>query len=290
MNRRLLRLILALYPRDWRQRYGTEVADLAQDLVADGERTPWRSALDLLAGAAKTRARAVTAAPTATIAGAVIAVSAAGLVLVGYRHGNRGGSEKPYFDTSPAGWLLLVVVFAWLMIEFVQFLRVQEHPRTGVTRSPATALRPLSIVALVIANAWLYTAPLIAHAATISPGAVAFGIGLALLIAGLTLRVWSFHALGGYFTYSVQVSPDQHVVESGPYRLIRHPSYAGGLLAYLGIGLMSANWVGVAAMVLLPLVFTVWRIRIEETALLTTITDRYQVYAADHKRLIPAVW
>ena len=49
MNRRLARLLLMLYPRPWRERYGTEVVRLTQDLIVTGETTPARGALNTLA-------------------------------------------------------------------------------------------------------------------------------------------------------------------------------------------------------------------------------------------------
>jgi len=80
------------------------------------------------------------------------------------------------------------------------------------------------------------------------------------------------------------------VITSGPYRLLRHPSYTGILLVSAGLGVAGANWVGVAGLVLLPLALTIWRIHIEETALLATLGDRYRSYAVHHKRLVPAIW
>ena len=108
------------------------------------------------------------------------------------------------------------------------------------------------------------------------------------MLAGIALRGWSFKALGEYFTRTAMVSPDQPVVTAGPYRLLRHPSYAGVLLACTGIGLASANWVGLAGLALLPLALILWRIHIEENALLTTLGDRYRAYAGHHKRLVPS--
>jgi protein-S-isoprenylcysteine O-methyltransferase Ste14 len=80
------------------------------------------------------------------------------------------------------------------------------------------------------------------------------------------------------------------VVAKGPYRVLRHPSYTGLLLALAGVGLASANWVGLAGMALLPLTAILWRIHVEEGALMTTLGDRYRCYAAQHKRLVPLVW
>jgi len=80
------------------------------------------------------------------------------------------------------------------------------------------------------------------------------------------------------------------VVANGPYRLLRHPSYTGILLACIGAGLTSANWAGLAAMALLPLSVILWRIHIEENALMTTLGDRYRAYASKHQRLVPLIW
>ena len=80
------------------------------------------------------------------------------------------------------------------------------------------------------------------------------------------------------------------MVTAGPYRVLRHPSYTGLLLAFTGVGLASANWVGLAAMAVLPLTAILWRIRAEERALTATLGDRYGGYAAQHKRLVPLVW
>ncbi|MGH3187285.1 MAG: methyltransferase family protein [Streptosporangiaceae bacterium] len=81
-------------------------------------------------------------------------------------------------------------------------------------------------------------------------GPAAFAAGMVILVAGAVLRGWSFYPLGRYFTAVIKVSPDQPVIASGPYRLLRHPSYAGGLLAEVGIAVTSANWASVAAFAL----------------------------------------
>ncbi len=188
--------------------------------------------------------------------------------------------------------LLLIVVMGWLLVEFVEFLRVQESQegREGATKTSTAGWWPAAVACGIAANVWLYLAPPIIPAATIRPGAAAFAAGMVIFVAGLALRGWSFKSLGRYFTFAIVVSPDQPVIANGPYRILRHPAYAGGLLIYSGIGAMSANWVGLAAMTLLPLAVIVWRIHIEENALLKVLDDRYRRYASHHKRLVPLIW
>ncbi len=77
----------------------------------------------------------------------------------------------------------------------------------------------------------------VAAAATVRPAAAAEWIGLVLFWFGISLRLWSFHTLGRYFTFTVQTSSDQPVIASGPYKLIRHPGYAGLLLVVMAVGL-----------------------------------------------------
>ena len=197
---------------------------------------------------------------------------------------------KPYFDTSHiAGVLVMIVVLAWGAMEASEFSQGLEA-RKGATKIGGATSRIVFFGCLIAASVFLYLAPRLVPAAAIRPGAVAFAAGMVILVAGLVLRGWSFKALGEYFTFTVMVSPDQPVVTAGPYRLLRHPSYTGLLLACTGVGLASANGAGLAAMALLPLAVILWRIHIEENALLTTLGDRYRGYASQHKRLVPLIW
>jgi protein-S-isoprenylcysteine O-methyltransferase Ste14 len=194
---------------------------------------------------------------------------------------------KPYFETSDlAGVLLLIVTMGWGAMELAH----ASNTRNGATRAGGGGRRLAVVPVVLAASVTLYLAPRIVPAAAIRPGAAVFAAGMAGLLGGLVLRGWSIKTLGGYFTGRVMVSSDQPVITAGPYRLLRHPSYTGLLLACAGLGLTSANWVAVAAMVLLPAAAVLWRIHAEENALLATLGDRYRAYAAQHKRLVPLVW
>ena len=194
---------------------------------------------------------------------------------------------KPYFETSHvAGVLLLIVTMGWGTMELAK----ASSTREGAARVGGGGRRVVVLPVMIAATAMLYLAPGIAPAAAIRPGAAAFAVGLVILVAGLVLRGWSIMTLGYYFTGRVMVSADQPVITAGPYRVLRHPSYTGFLLACAGVGLAAANWVALAVMVLLPLAVFFWRIHSEETALLATLGDRYRAYAAQHKRLVPLVW
>jgi protein-S-isoprenylcysteine O-methyltransferase Ste14 len=126
--------------------------------------------------------------------------------------------------------------------------------------------------------------------AVIGSGGSLFALGVAIAWLGLLLRWWSFVSLGKYFTVVVKTSEDQPVVERGPYRALRHPSYTGLLLAFAGGGLTLGNWVSTMGAVGLVLIALVFRLRIEERALSAAPGNRYREFAAGRARLIPYVW
>jgi protein-S-isoprenylcysteine O-methyltransferase Ste14 len=117
-----------------------------------------------------------------------------------------------------------------------------------------------------------------------------FVAGIVLMVLGTALRAWSVVILGRNFTVYVQVRDEQPVVDTGPYRLLRHPSYTGLLVVCLGIGLALGNWLALVAVVVVPTIAILLRIRVEERALLAGIGEPYRRFAATRKRLIPWVW
>ena len=121
-------------------------------------------------------------------------------------------------------------------------------------------------------------------------GGFAFGVGAVAGWVGAVLRWWCFVTLGKYFTVVLATGADQPVVDRGPYRVLRHPSYTALLLVLAGVGLMVGNWLSVTGAVVLVLIALLHRIRVEERALTAALGDRYRAFAAGRARLIPYVW
>jgi protein-S-isoprenylcysteine O-methyltransferase Ste14 len=116
-----------------------------------------------------------------------------------------------------------------------------------------------------------------------------FWLGMLLIYAGIALRFYAITLLGTFFTTTVAVSPEQTVIEAGPYRLIRHPSYTGLLVILLGIGLSLTNWSSLIVIIGCALIGFRYRIRVEEEVLQEQLGHRYQEYMRRTKRLIPFV-
>ena len=110
-----------------------------------------------------------------------------------------------------------------------------------------------------------------------------------LLVLGSLLRRYCWRTLGEYFTGDVQARAGQPVIRTGPYRLVRHPSYSAGIVMYAGIGLALCNWLSIAVLIITATVTYSYRISVEERALLDTIGEPYRIYMQGRKRLIPYI-
>ncbi len=117
-----------------------------------------------------------------------------------------------------------------------------------------------------------------------------FVMGLVLMALGIFVRQWSILTLGRFFTGDVRVSAQQPVIDSGPYRWVRHPSYSGLIIFFIGFALALTNFISLAILAIVPTIGLLARIHFEERALVASLGEPYRRYAATHKRLIPRVW
>ena len=111
--------------------------------------------------------------------------------------------------------------------------------------------------------------------------------GLVVMAFGLALRVFSILWLGPMFTRLVQILPGHHLVTSGPYRFVRHPSYSGLLLFFTGVGIALGDWLSVLIMAVVPALGVLYRIRVEEKALIEAFGEEYQAYKGKVGGLLP---
>ncbi len=113
---------------------------------------------------------------------------------------------------------------------------------------------------------------------------------LGLFAAGLILRWWAIVTLGRFFTVDVTIEKDHQLVEHGPFRWVRHPSYTGVLLAFVGFALTLRNWVAILVVLVPIFIAFLRRMRVEEEALSRALGDKYRDYIRRTKRLVPGVY
>jgi protein-S-isoprenylcysteine O-methyltransferase Ste14 len=185
-----------------------------------------------------------------------------------------------------AATLFEVLLIVWGFGEFVVIVRNRGGARAS--DDPTYWLLGLSLF-LGFAGAFGF-ANLRATDITRTGNAWPVAAGLTLIVIGVGLRGWAILTLGRFFTHAIAVEEGQRVVQNGPYRLLRHPSYTGALVTLAGIGLALDNWLSLASIVLLPLFGFIVRIRREEQALTSRLGDAYTAYSARTRRLVPGLW
>ncbi|MHB8719012.1 MAG: methyltransferase family protein [Candidatus Dormibacteria bacterium] len=181
-------------------------------------------------------------------------------------------------------------VGAWVLLEASLMLRdvAGGFDRRRAADHNSGPILVVSIAIGIAVDVALSGAPAGQPALLRDGGLVAAGI--ACMWAGLLLRLWAVLTLGRFFRLVVLVQEGHHVVDRGPYRLLRHPSYAGTMLTLLGLGLALRSWPGCAAAVLIPLIGYAPRIIVEERALRESLGDAYVRYARRTRRLVPFLW
>jgi len=117
-----------------------------------------------------------------------------------------------------------------------------------------------------------------------------FFTGLVVLVGGMMFRWYAILVLGRFFTFDVAISAGQTVIETGPYRWIRHPSYLGSLVGYVGVGMTLGNWVALLVPAVCMMAAYSYRIPVEERALVAGLGQAYEEYRERTWRLVPFVY
>ena len=190
------------------------------------------------------------------------------------------------FSARPIFALIFWGAFAsWVLPEVIAW-RVKRSPDSSNTRDQGSL--KLIVVLWWIGIAIDFLLSLLLPQTAISwKRASFFFVGIGLMLSGIALRWYSVTILGKSFTSDVAIHSDQVLVEAGPYRYIRHPSYTGALLSLLGFGLSLGNWAGVAASLSCLGFAYAYRIPIEESALASAFGDTYRHYLKRTWRLVP---
>jgi protein-S-isoprenylcysteine O-methyltransferase Ste14 len=185
---------------------------------------------------------------------------------------------------------ILTVIFwvacaAWILPEVVAW-RVKRSGDSSQARDHGSLNLIVILWWVGIAMAVLMSS-LLPQAAISWKRTSVFLVGICFVLMGVTLRWYSAAVLGKYFTFDVAIQGGQTLIEVGPYRYVRHPSYSGALLSLLGFGLALGNWAGLAAALSCLGFAYFYRIPIEEQALSSALGDVYKQYMNRTWRLVP---
>ena len=111
-----------------------------------------------------------------------------------------------------------------------------------------------------------------------------------MIIVGLIIRIIAIRTLNQHFTYTVTKIENHELIESGLYKIIRHPGYLGQMMVFIGTSVALSNWLSVLSMII-PVVFGfIYRISVEEKFMIKQMGEKYIDYQKRTKRLIPTIY
>ena len=175
--------------------------------------------------------------------------------------------------------ILASVYLAWILIE--SKISKEEMNKGNKTSDYGTCeLYAIGQAAVFLSALWFTSAwhsPNLFHL-----------LGFILFLAGIAYRLWAIKTLGTYYSHIVREIAGHQIIESGPYRRIRHPAYAGMILANLGIIIFFFNLITLILFLLILIPAIILRIIIEEKTLFRI--GGYVKFAQNRKRLIPGIW
>jgi protein-S-isoprenylcysteine O-methyltransferase len=193
------------------------------------------------------------------------------------------------FSAGAIHGIIFWIAFALWILPEVIFWRIK---RSG----DAAKLRDRGSLDLIVILFWAGIAADFLFSSLVPNGAISwmrssvFVLGIFLMAAGIALRWYCILILGKFFTFDVATHSGQPLIETGPYRYIRHPSYTGALVTLVGFGLALGNWAGLAALLSCMGIAYSYRIPVEEAALTAALGDSYERYVRRTWRLVPFVY
>src|SRR5205809_5988841 len=179
----------------------------------------------------------------------------------------------------------LLLGLIYLISELLLTVTRRSRSRTG-TKQERSTVRVVWLVIMVSVAAGIYVTKHWSAAALPHARSCAFA-GVVLFVAGLLLRWWAIVTLGRFFTVDVTIEKDHELVERGPFRMVRHPSYTGLLLAFAGLALSLGNWAALLVMLLPIGAAFIHRMDVEENALSYALGSQYTDSMWRTSRVVP---
>jgi protein-S-isoprenylcysteine O-methyltransferase Ste14 len=184
--------------------------------------------------------------------------------------------------------LFLPISIIWILSEIVLNImkRSQKRRSRHLDRSSLTVLWVTIFISVTAGVSFGMSG-----IGLIRPGYIIISTaGIIMIILGLAIRWIAIFALNRYFTVDVAIEANHKIVETGPYRYVRHPAYAGSLLSFLGLGLAFSNWLSMLIIFIPILTAFLYRIKVEEQALSEAFSSAYFKFASKTRRLIPGIY
>ncbi|HVN03486.1 MAG TPA: isoprenylcysteine carboxylmethyltransferase family protein [Bryobacteraceae bacterium] len=179
-------------------------------------------------------------------------------------------------------WIWIATGIVWLLGS----MNVKQAARVEPL-GPRAIHMTIMTVAFALVFWWRLSVGLLAWRLVPASPAIEW-TGLAVTVAGCLFAIWARLMLGRNWSGRVTIKQDHHLVRQGPYSIVRHPIYAGGLLGLAGTALAFGE---LRCLFGFALVFIGWytKSRAEEAFMVTQFGEEYVQYRREVKALIPFV-
>lgn len=187
---------------------------------------------------------------------------------------------------------LYTSIYAAMWLGYFGYWAALSSDQKHAEQQEASASRFVRLVALLVAIALLAlpSVPVPGLDTPFLPSEMwVFWLGSAVTAAGLLFSIWGRRHLGSNWSQAVTLKEDHELITSGPYAWVRHPIYAGLLLALAGAAIVRGEWRGILAVLLVFVIL--WRkLKLEEQWMRARFGSSYEKYSRRVAMLIPYVF
>jgi protein-S-isoprenylcysteine O-methyltransferase Ste14 len=184
-------------------------------------------------------------------------------------------------------FIFIIIWASWFISEILlsQFVRAKSPDTKGWDKSSLNIMWITISISISLGVILMMFIPL-----PISRSYLIAFLGLVLIIFGVVIRISAIHTLGKFFTVNLAIHNDHQLVTKGLYKFVRHPSYTGSLLSFVGLGVSFNNWLSLCVIAIPIIISFIYRINIEEKLMLQQFGAEYINYQKNTKRLIPLIY
>jgi protein-S-isoprenylcysteine O-methyltransferase Ste14 len=187
--------------------------------------------------------------------------------------------------------LIIIIAFCWLygLFEIIMGLRQRQKSLKDVVKTGDQG--SFWILCFLIGIGFFLSFNIATSGlGKLRPWDTFFAIGATCSIGGLIIRIKSILTLKHYFTYTVTKIQNHQLIETWLYKYVRHPSYLGQFMIFVGIATALSNWLSIVTMIVPCLIGFMYRIKVEEQFMLKQLGQKYMEYRKRTKKLIPMIY
>ncbi len=188
------------------------------------------------------------------------------------------------------------LVGAWLLgavwVAFMLFQGRAARRAAPTAQRAKDALYPINLLAVILGLILMLTSvgDLWVFGIRILPDEPEwFWLGFAITGLGLGIAVWARRRLGPFWASAIEIKTGHRLIQDGPYRLVRHPIYAGIMLGALGSGIADGDVGGSTGFAVIAASF-IAKLRREERFIAAAFGDEFRAWRKRTWALIPFLY